>query len=57
MQGKVIVVCKGCGKRLGEVAFDTALDTDPGMFSKVEKELLSHREVCTFYGTKVKSLE
>lgn len=55
MQGKVIVVCNGCQKRLGEVAFDTALDTSPGLFVKVEEMLRSHREQCRYYGTNVKN--
>jgi len=55
MQGKVIIVCGGCKKRLGEVGFDTALDTNPGLYSEVERGLLAHREECIYYGSGMKA--
>jgi len=51
MQGKVIIVCGVCKKQLGEVDFDTAKDTNPGLYSEAERVLLAHREECIHYGS------
>ena len=50
MQGQVIVKCKGCGRFIAFIDFDTADLDKGGKGAQAHAELEAHRPECPFYG-------
>jgi len=49
MQGKLVIQCRGCGRKLdAELEFDTA-DATEDLGWSIIRELLRHRQACPFY--------
>lgn len=50
MQGQLKVECRGCGKSLRQIEFDTAFSDWKERGEEIELALLTHRRNCPVYG-------